>query len=118
MRPMTRGRALFACALACGILLRLIWPADMEWKADEQRMFSWASAIGVTEPWPAVGMASGVALPNPGLSVWLFVPLARAASDPVALAQIVQVVNVIALLGFVALGASRLIDGPAKQIWF
>ena len=115
---MTRGRAVLACALACGIVLRLIWPADMEWKADEQRMFTWASAIGVTEPWPDVGMASGVALPNPGLSVWLFVPLARAAKRPVALAQAVQAVNVIALLGFVLLGASRLIDESARQIWF
>lgn len=115
---MTRGGALLACAIACGIVLRLLWPADMEWKADEQRMFAWASAIGVTEPWPTVGMASGVALPNPGLSVWAFVPLARVSGDPVALAQLVQLVNVVALLGFVAIGASRLIAGPARQLWF
>jgi hypothetical protein len=63
-------------------------------------------------------MASGVALPNPGLSVWLFVPLARVAGNPVALAQAVQIVNVAALLGFVLLGASRLITGPARQFWF
>ena len=115
---MTRGSAVFACALACGIVLRLIWPADMEWKADEQRMFTWASTIGITEPWPPIGMASGVAVPNPGLSVWLFVPLARATSDPVALAQVVQVVNVIALVGFVLLGASRVVDESARQSWF
>ena len=115
---MTRGGALLACAIACGIVLRLLWPADMEWKADEQRMFAWASDIGVTEPWPTVGMASGVALPNPGLSVWAFVPLARVSGDPVALAQLVQLVNVVALLGFVAIGASRLIAGPARQLWF
>ena len=118
MRRMTRGSALFACALACGIVLRLLWPADMEWKADEQRMFTWASAIGVTEPWPQVGMASGVAVPNPGLSVWIFVPLARVAGDPVALAQIVQLVNVVALLGFAIFGASRAFTAPARQLWF
>ena len=115
---MTRGSAVFTCALACGIVLRLIWPADMEWKADEQRMFTWASTIGRTEPWPPIGMASGVAVPNPGLSVWLFVPLARATGDPVALAQVVQAVNVLALLGFVLLGASRVIDESARQSWF
>jgi hypothetical protein len=115
---MTRGSALFACALACGIVLRLLWPADMEWKADEQRMFAWASAIGVTEPWPSVGMASGVAIPNPGLSVWIFVPLARVAGDPVALAQIVQLVNVVALIGFAVFGASRAFTAPARQLWF
>ena len=115
---MTRGSALFACALACGIVLRLLWPADMEWKADEQRMFTWASAIGVTEPWPPIGMASGVAVPNPGLSVWIFVPLARAAGDPVALVQLVQLGNVVALLGFAIFGASRAFSAPARQLWF
>ena len=115
---MTRGSALFACALACGIVLRLLWPADMEWKADEQRMFAWASAIGVTEPWPSVGMASGVAVPNPGLSVWIFVPLARVARDPVALAQLVQFANVMALLSFAIFGASRAFTAPARQLWF
>jgi hypothetical protein len=115
---MTRGSALFACALACGIVLRLLWPADMEWKADEQRMFAWASAIGVIEPWPPVGMASGVAVPNPGLSVWIFVPLARVARDPVALAQLVQFANVMALLGFAIFGASRAFTAPARQLWF
>ena len=118
MRRMTRGSALLACALACGIVLRLLWPADMEWKADEQRMFAWAGAIGVTEPWPPIGMASGVAVPNPGLSVWIFVPLARVAGDPVALAQIVQLVNVVALLGFVIFGASRAFTATARQLWF
>lgn len=115
---MTRGSALFACALACGMVLRLLWPADMEWKADEQRMFAWASAIGVTEPWPHIGMASGVAVPNPGLSVWIFVPLARVAGNPVALAQLVQLVNVAALLGFAIFGASRAFTRPARQLWF
>src|SRR5215208_698789 len=100
---MTRGSALVACAFACGVVLRLLWPADMEWKADEQRMFARSSAIGVSEPWPQVGMASGVAVPNPGLSIWIFVPLARVAGNPVALAQLVQLVNVAALLGFAVL---------------
>jgi hypothetical protein len=115
---MTRGSALLACALACGIVLRLLWPADMEWKTDEQRMFAWASAIGVTEPWPQIGMASGVAVPNPGLSVWIFVPLARVSHNPVTLAQLVQFVNVLALIGFAIFGASRAFTAPARELWF
>ena len=107
MRPMTRGSVALACALACGIVLRMLWPADMEWKADEQWMFTRASAIGISEPWPSAGMPSGVAVPNPGLSVWIFVPLARVAGNPVTLAQFVQLINVMALLGFAVLGASR-----------
>jgi hypothetical protein len=105
-------------ALVFGIVLRLVWPADMEWKGDEQLMFTWASAVGVTEPWPSLGMASGVRLPNPPLSVWIFVPLARAAGDPVLLAQIVQAINVLALLGFVVVGSSRMFSDAARRLWF
>ena len=64
-RDLLRGSFLLP-ALAFGIVLRLIWPADMEWKRDEQLMFTWASAVGVTEPWPTQGMESGVRLRNPG----------------------------------------------------
>lgn len=115
---MTRGSVVLACALVCGLVLRMLWPADMEWKADEQWMFARASAIGVSEPWPPVGMASGVAIPNPGLSVWIFVPLARVAGDPVTLAQFIQLSNVLALLAFALLGASRAFPAASRQVWF
>jgi hypothetical protein len=96
----------------------MAWPVDMEWKADEQLMFRWASAVGVTEPWPSQGMQSGVRIPNPPLSVWVFVPLARAAGDPVVLAQIVQVVNVLALFGFAFLGTLPAIPEQMRRVWF
>src|SRR4029434_9189917 len=44
--------------------------------------------------------------------------LPRFPQSPLARAQAVQIVNVVALLGFVLLGASRLIAGPARQFWF
>ena len=110
-------RPVWLAAVVFGVVLRLVWPADMEWKADEQRMFTWASAVGVTEPWPSLGMESGVRLPNPPLSVWIFVPLARAAGDPIALVQIVQAINVLALLGFVVFGRLLLSDA-ARRLWF
>jgi hypothetical protein len=62
-------------------------------------------------------MASGVAIPNPGLSVWIFVPLARMAGDPVTLAQFVQVINVLALVGFAGLGASRAVAASFRPAW-
>jgi hypothetical protein len=96
----------------------MLWPADMEWKADEQLMFRWAGAVGVIEPWPSQGMASGVRISNPPLSVWIFVPLVRMAGDPVALAQIVQVVNVLALLGFAFLGTLAAVPEPMRRSWF
>jgi hypothetical protein len=36
----------------------------------------------------------------------------------VALAQAVQIINVVALLGFVLVGMSRLITGPVRRFWF
>jgi hypothetical protein len=111
-------RPVLLAAVVFGIVLRLVWPADMEWKADEQRMFTWASAVGVTEPWPSLGMESGVRIPNPPLSVWIFVPLARAAGNPVVLVQIVQAINVLALLGFVVFGRSRMFSDAARRLWF
>ncbi len=89
----------------------------MEWKADEQLMFRWASGVGVTEPWPSLGMQSGVRIPNPPLSVWIFVPLARAAGDPVVLAQFVQIINVLALLGFAILGSVTAFPEQTRRIW-
>ena len=115
---MTRGSVALACALVCGLVLRMLWPADMEWKADEQWMFARASTIGISEPWPPVGMPSGVAVPNPGLSVWIFVPLARAAGDPVRLAQFVQLINVLALVGLALLGVSRALPEASRHVWF
>lgn len=90
----------------------------MEWKTDEQRMFEWASAIGVTQPWPKAGMESGVHIPNPALSVWVFVPLARLAGDPVALVQIVQFLNVFALVGFLVVGMTRMVSAETRPFWF
>jgi hypothetical protein len=81
-------------------------------------MFEWASAVGVTESWPALGMESGVRIRNPGLSVWVFVPLARIAHDPVVMVQLVQVVNVLALLGFVVLGVRRVVPEQMRRLWF
>jgi hypothetical protein len=63
-------------------------------------------------------MESGVRIRNPGLSVWVFVPLARIAHDPVAMVQLVQVVNVLALLGFVILGARRVVPEQMRRLWF
>jgi len=89
--------------LALGSCLRVVWPLDMEWKYDEQWMF--AHAVDVAQgraPWPWVGMASGVKLQNPGLSVWPFILLARVTQDPVVMTQAVQFINVAALWGLSA----------------
>ena len=93
-----------ALALAVGAALRLMFHADIEWKADEQWSFIHARQMLDTGSWPAVGMASSVHAPNPGLSLWVFAGLAWVANahTPPDLAGAVQAVNVLALLAFAA----------------
>jgi hypothetical protein len=86
--------------LLIGTLFRLVWPADMEWKGDEQWMFAHAVAIAQNGVLPWLGMTSGAHIMNPGFSIWPFAFFARFSSNPVAMVQWVQWSNVIALWGF------------------
>jgi len=85
--------------LIIGSLLRVVWPADMEWKADEIWMFENSRAVAAGEPWPMVGMRSSVGIMNPGISVWIFILIAHLAQTPLAMVTIVQVLNVLTLWG-------------------
>jgi hypothetical protein len=75
----------------------------MEWKEDEYYDFIQTQLIGKSHPWPWAGMNSGVYLANPGMSVWVFVWLARlvGATDPIALQR--------ALASFAWIGIALLI---------
>jgi hypothetical protein len=101
--------------LGCG--LRLIWPEDMKWKADEIWMYETArSVINHTTPWPSLGMGNGVGFLNPGLSVWIFIGLAAIAPDPVSMVQWVQVSNVLAIalwVGFIR----RYVPQSEQEVW-
>src|SRR5678815_4005324 len=85
--------------LIIGSLLRLVWPSDMEWKADEIWMFENSRATAAGAPWPMLGMRSSVGIMNPGMSIWLFILMAHLAQTPVAMVILVQVLNVVALWG-------------------
>jgi hypothetical protein len=100
-----------------GVVLRLIWPADMEWKGDEIRMHAAAVGLARGDPLPWTGMQSGVGIPNPGLSTWLFgAAAAVVGDDPLGLVRVVQWCNVAALLGFVLL-ALRRVPQKQRQTW-
>jgi hypothetical protein len=110
--------AIICTAVLLGCALRLAWPLEIEYKADEQYMFERSQRVGVSEPWPALGMRSGAGgLLNPGLSVWFFVGLARAsgATTPVGLARAVQVLNGLALV--VLLGGAWRCAGEGRRTW-
>ncbi len=87
-------------ALLLGIILRLSFPGDIEYKGDEKYMFDVTQSIGVTEPWPVLGMVSGGQVKNPGMSVWILGGLSKIshASTPPELARAVQWLNILGLL--------------------
>src|SRR5438132_9569757 len=105
----------FASAAA----LRLAWSGDIEYKGDERYMFE-QTARPLTDAWPRVGMASGVGIANPGLSVWTFLVLSRlfGANTPPGLARAVQITNIAALVALWWLavrGVQR--DERASWLW-
>jgi len=89
--------------LIIGSLLRLLWGADMEWKSEEQWMFSQAEQIvNGTIPLPRSGIQSSIGIPNPGMGVWCFAAIAKFADNPVAMARGVQLLNITAMWLFFA----------------
>ena len=119
MRGITRDhglRAFFLLAALVGIALRLTWNEDMEFKGDEHFMFDRSQRIGQDEPWPDLGMPSGVGLRNPGMSIWVFVVLARAfrATTPLGLDRAVVLVNCLAV-AFAVWLAARIVPSEGKQ---
>ena len=91
-----------ALALIGGVMLRSVWFQDIEWKQDEKWSFQMSQEVGRTQPWPGVGMPTSLGFPNPGLSVWIFVPLGRCVSSPTVMAGVIVFLNIVGLIGFAA----------------
>lgn len=97
----------------------------MEWKEDEYYDFAQTLLIGRHQPWPWSGMNSGVYLANPGMSIWVFVWLARLvhATDPIALQQALSLTAVAGMallipfaLYFIGPGENPALD--EREPWF
>ncbi len=108
-----------AAAVLAGAALRLAWPADMEWKADEQQMYALAGDLARGGPLPWVGMSSGVGTRNPGMSVWAFAAVWRAfdVRSPLGLGRAVMTLNAAALLGLLALALTRRREEREGWLW-
>ncbi|HEV7594715.1 MAG TPA: hypothetical protein VGO33_06935 [Gemmatimonadaceae bacterium] len=102
--------------LVIGSVFRLVWPADMEWKGDEQSNFARAIAAAHDHVFPWLGTPSSADILNPGFSIWPFALVARFSPDPVAMVGWVQWSNVIALWAFFWLFA-RAIPGEERGVW-
>jgi len=113
-----RAKVGLALALVAGAALRLYCLSDMEYKYDERWMFERTVNVGTTEPFPWLGMPSGVSVRNPGMSVWVFLGLSRllSADEPVRLALGVVLLNLAALvLGLVY--AIRRVPAEEREPW-
>ncbi len=94
-----------ALVIAVGGALRLVWLDDIEYKADEAWTYRHAQAAGRSEPFSWVGMPSSAGPENPGMSLWVFVPLAWASDSPIGLARGVawlSIGSILLLIGFAA----------------
>ena len=114
----SRWPLFLSIAWICGLVLRVIYTEDMEYKEDEEYNFIQSQKIGTTDPWPWFGIPSGVYLVNPGMSIWVFAGLAKLfhAHTPLELAHAVQI---FALLGMTLVipFAQRFVEPESRKYW-
>ena len=108
-----------AVALVAGILLRVTFVDDMEYKEDEEYNFIQSQRIGTSDPWPWYGIPSGVYLVNPGMSIWVFAILAKlfGIHSPTSLANALQLFAV-AGIALILPFAFRWIEKEDRDTWF
>jgi len=120
INPANKKVWLFFISLAflAGVMLRLSFPSDIEYKDDEKYMFGASQTIGVTESWPLLGMPSGVKVNNPGMSIWIFAVLSKIthASTPPELARSVQWLNILGLF-VLAFFSLRVLPEAERPAW-
>lgn len=110
-----RTAAALGVAVLLGVLLRVVWAGDMEFKDDEAMLFAHATG---SDPWPGVGDLSGVGTVNPGMGIWVYSAKAQGLglTTPVALARGVMAINVGALLALVAFSL-RVVAPREREPW-
>ena len=113
-----RQAAWYAAAVAAGIVLRLLFPRDTVWQPDQMWAMSHALATGSTMPWSWLGMMSSSGIPNPGMSLWVFVFLVRCfhLTTPLLLSQGVAVMSIIALT-LIGVWATTQMCGSEREEW-
>jgi len=110
--------AFLILCLVAGTALRLSFVEDMEYKEDEMFNFTQSQIVGKKIPWPWLGIASGVYLPNPGMSVWVFAWLARIAraTSPTELATALQIFAILGICLIIPF-ALRWVREQEREIW-
>lgn len=104
--------------LLLGVVLRLLYPTDTVWLDDQWWTLSHAVQGRVTHSWPWLGMMSSGGVPNPGFSLWIFIPFVLAGlTTPLQLSEAVVGMNVLALV-LLGLWAILQLDEDREQwLW-
>jgi hypothetical protein len=105
-------------AIAAGIMFRLIWIEDVEYKSDEAWTFLHVQDFWQTRHLPLVGMESSGGIPNCGMSLWVFIALSTIVpfDDPLALTRVVQLVNIASIL-LLAMFVLTSIEPSEREPW-
>ena len=114
-----RLRILVLGAVGLGLVLRLIWPSDMEYKNDEH--YAYIHALSATPS--LLGERASVGIPNPGMGEWVFWLVAHlerllwdGTPSPVALDRGVMVLNAVALVALVAF-VFKVVSPREREPW-
>ena len=105
-------------SVAAGVIYRLMWLQDIEYKEDEAWTFTQVQAFWQTHHLLLIGMPSSAGLPNSGMSYWVFLALSSILpiSDPLALTRAVQLMNVVAIL-LLAVFALKGVERSEREPW-
>jgi hypothetical protein len=109
-----------AAAIGAGIVFRLIWLRDAEFKMDEAGAVYLVREFWTTHPhqFPWIGIDSSTGLPNPGLNLWLLLAIGGIlpAIGPLEMTRAIQIANIVAILGL-AWFAARGIEPRERESW-
>jgi hypothetical protein len=111
--------ALVAFALFCGALLRLVFPDDIHYLADEAWTFRHVQDARNGDAWASLGMPSSRGVKNPGMSVWVFIVLGAlsGASTPSGLTRAVAVLALVAHAAALAIPLWAVRDERDRRAW-
>ena len=104
--------------LVLGVMLRVLFFQDMEYKGDERWTFERTQAVGVSKPFPWLGMRTSASVKHPGGSLWVFLGLARVtgATTPEGLGLACMAVNSLALV-LLAVFAYLCVPREEREPW-
>jgi hypothetical protein len=105
-------------AIGAGLLFRLIWLSDVEYKADEIWTFTQVQEFWHSHILRPVGVPSSAGLPHPGLNLWVFLAISTVLPTigPLDLTRAVQVINIVAIIAL-AVFVHKAVDRSEREPW-